>query len=493
MQPEPTLDPSNQLFQQLQQVAARKDLLQSVFDTLQIGISVFRAERDENGKIIDFSIVVSNKEVERQTGRSDLTGIWYAREYPGIIEVGIFDMMLRVLDTGKPEQLEYFYKEPGFDRWFSASFVKLGDDGLIATNADVERVKNHAILRQTEETALLGSWEYHLATGKFTWTRGMYSMFNIRDGEKITPEVYTSYATEKSLPAAKKIVKCITTCEGDVEKTIELSIKNSTKHIKVKGTVVKDADGVPVAMTGTDIDVTRQVKLEQEKAKLQSQYKEILSSHNANILKITLKTQEEERKRISDSLHNGLGQLLYGVKLSLEQLTTRTDDQEHIKNIKRNTSILLSSAIKETRKISHELSPSILQNFGLKVAVQDICQQFDSALKIKCDFQDSPIRLSKELELFIYRTIQELMTNVIKHAEASEALLEVFFSKDQVNINIHDNGKGIKGDRPGDGIGLTTIRNHLDLLKGSFKISAPNGRGTLINISIPHSAKRSVY
>lgn len=490
MQPEPTLDPSNQLYQQLQHLRERKDLLQSVFDTLQVGISVFHPERDENGRIIDFRIIISNKEVERQTGRSDLPGLWYAREYPGIVDVGIWDMMLRVLDTGRPEQLEYFYKEGGFNRWFSAMFVKC-DEGLIATNIDVERVKNHTILKQTEEIAMVGNWAYDLETAQFTWTHGMYSIFNLKDGEKVAPDVYLKYATEKSLPIARKIVRCITTGEGNFEKTIEIKVKSSVKHIKIKGTVVKSEDGRPIAVNGIDIDVSRQVKLEQEKLKLQAQYKEILARHNENILKITLETQEEERKRMSDSLHNGLGQLLYAVKLSLEQLTLQTDDRDHINNIKRNTSMLLTSAIKETRRISHELSPSILQNFGLKVAVQDICQQFDPALHIKCDIQDTPIRLSKELELFIYRTIQELMTNIIKHAEATEATLELFFSKDQVNINIQDNGKGIKNDQAGDGIGLKTIRNHLDLLKGSFKISSPGGVGTLINICIPHTSKKA--
>jgi signal transduction histidine kinase len=490
MQPEPTLDPSNQLLQQLQDLRERKDLLERIFDTLQIGISVFHPERDEYGRIIDFRIVISNKEVERQTGRTDLAGLWYAREYPGIVDVGIFDIMLRVLDTGIPEQLEYFYKEPGFNRWFSAMFVKI-DDGLIATNIDVERVKNHTMLRQTEELAMVGNWAYDLGTAQFTWTHGMYSIFNLRDGEKVTPEIYLRYATEKSLPAARKIVRCITTGEGSFEKTIEINVKSSVKHIKIKGTVVKNEDGRPMAVTGIDIDVSRQVKLEQEKLKLQAQYKEILARHNKNILKITLETQEAERKRMSDSLHNGLGQLLYAVKLSLEQLTLKSDDLQHINNIKRNTSMLLTAAIKETRRISHELSPSILQNFGLKVAIQDICQQFDPALNIKCDVQDTPIRLSKELELFLYRTIQELMTNIIKHAEATEACLEVFFSKDQVNVNIRDNGKGIKNDAAGDGIGLKTIRNHLDLLKGSFKISSPGGIGTLINICIPHASNKA--
>jgi signal transduction histidine kinase len=200
-------------------------------------------------------------------------------------------------------------------------------------------------------------------------------------------------------------------------------------------------------------------------------------------------TQEEERKRISESLHNGLGQILYGVKLSLEQLTKKNEDPDAAKVIRQNTNALLTEAIRETRRISHELSPSILESFGLQVAVKDVCQQFNQALNIRCDFQESNIKISKELELVIYRTIQELTTNIIKHAKATEASLEVFFSKDQVNINIQDNGQGFKPGKE-DGIGLKTIQSQLNLLKGTFRMSSPNGVGTLIKISVPNNAKK---
>jgi signal transduction histidine kinase len=488
MQSEFTLDPSNQLYNEYQLLKDSKDLLEKVFNSLQIGVSVFDAIRDEDGNIHDFKLRITNKEVERQTHRTDLIGINYLEEFPAIKDVGIFDLMLKVMDTGEPGQLEYFYGQPGYDKWFSCMFAKM-DDGLIATNVEMEKLKTYNVLRETEDFALVGSWEYNLASKKFSWSHGMYSLFSLVEKEEVRPETYVQYATDKSKATAKKVAHLICTGEGNFEKTIEVAVAGGTKILKIKGTVIYNVNNQPVSVYGIDLDITQQVKLQQEKQRLQSQYKEILANHNESILKTTLKTQEEERKRISESLHNGLGQLLYGVKLSLEQLTKKIEDPELAKVHRKNTDALLMEAIRETRRISHELSPSILESFGLQVAVKDICQQFNQALNIRCDFQESNIKVSKELELVIYRTIQELTTNILKHANATEASVEVFFSKDQVNVNIQDNGQGIKPGKE-DGIGLKTIQSHLNLLKGTFSISTPKGGGTLIKISIPNTVKK---
>lgn len=488
MHSEFTLDPSNKLFTEYQLLKERKNLLEQVFDSLQIGVSVFDAVRDEEGNIIDFRLKLTNKETERQTGRSNLVGIDYAKEFPGIKQAGIFDLMLKVMQTGEPGRMEYFYQQPGFDTWFTCMFAKM-DDGLIATNVETDKLKNFTILRETEDFAQVGNWEYDLLNKKFCWSHGMYTLFDLKENVKVSPEIYLEYATDKSKLTAKKIGHLIATGEGDFEKTIEVQVAGLLKTLRVKGTVVRNSEKKPVCVYGIDLDVTQQLKLQQEKQRLQNLYKEILANHNESILKTILKTQEDERKRISESLHNGLGQNLYCVKLSLEQLSKKNDDPEAAKLIRKNTDALLTEAIRETRRISHELSPSILESFGLQVAVKDICHQFNQALNMRCDFQESNIKISKELELVIYRTIQELTTNIIKHAKATDASLEVFFSKDQVNINIQDNGQGIKPGKE-DGIGLKTIQSQINLLKGTFTMCSPGGVGTLIKITIPNTARK---
>ncbi len=161
-----------QVVERTQQLQESRDLLQSVLDTSLISMSVLYAVRDEAGQVLDFRLGLVNKELERETGRTDLVGKLYAQEYPGIRQVGIFDLMLQALATGEPQGMEYFYDHEGFSRWFTCQFVKMGD-GVAATNLDIterriaeqERLKNLRLLEQAEAVAGLGSWDYDLATG----------------------------------------------------------------------------------------------------------------------------------------------------------------------------------------------------------------------------------------------------------------------------------------------------------------------------------------
>src|SRR5690606_34499838 len=105
-----------------------RDLLQSILDNSFIGMSVLKAVRDASGNILDFEIRLTNQELNKETGRTDLLGKRYAQEFPGIRLSGVFDVMLRVMETGKCEGLEYFYPYDGFNKWFSCMFVKM-DDG----------------------------------------------------------------------------------------------------------------------------------------------------------------------------------------------------------------------------------------------------------------------------------------------------------------------------------------------------------------------------
>jgi PAS domain-containing protein len=163
-------------------------------------MSVLKAVRDAFGDITDFRILLANQELERETGRSDLVGKCYVAEYPGIMVSGLFDVMLRVMETGEPECIEYFYPYENFNKWFSSMFVKL-DDGLVSTNLDItERklveqkgLKNLTLLEQTEELAKSGSWEYDLSTKNFWWSDGMYRIFQIPKGSVVTPNIYLDF------------------------------------------------------------------------------------------------------------------------------------------------------------------------------------------------------------------------------------------------------------------------------------------------------------
>lgn len=147
---------------------------------------------------------------------------------------------------------------------------------------------------------------------------------------------------------------------------------------------------------------------------------------------------------------------------------------------------MLTDAINETRRISHELMPSTLEQFGLKSAILDICSQLSGSTKFKCSIIGMNYGMEKYLELAIYRTTQELMTNVVKHAKATRCLVIINIEQQSIRIQVNDDGQGIERNDTGkQGIGLASIRSKIKLLNGSVDINSVKGRGTNIEIVIP--------
>ncbi|RZM18174.1 MAG: hypothetical protein EOO88_41445, partial [Pedobacter sp.] len=214
------------------------------------------------------------------------------------------------------------------------------------------------------------------------------------------------------------------------------------------------------------MDVTESRKAEERMRRLESE-------SQLEVFKATLNTQDEERRRISESLHNGLGQLLYGIKLSMTNLRLKitTDQSEEFEQAIRYTEGLLTEAIRESRSISHELMPTALQEFGLPSAIDDVCKQLNGDIKFHCEYKGLDQRLENYLEIAIFRTVQELMLNVVKHSGATNAKVTISADPSLVLIRVTDNGTGMKNIlENSQGIGLTSIRSKISLLNGKVDI-----------------------
>jgi len=203
------------------------------------------------------------------------------------------------------------------------------------------------------------------------------------------------------------------------------------------------------------------------------------------LLEVTINTQENERSRIAEDLHNSLGQLLYGVKLSLDRIEFENQDK-NASAIKTSKDIL-SECIRESRRISYDLMPKVLEDFGLIEAIQDISRQLSGKITFGYHFTGLRSRLPKYLEIAIYRIVQELTINIVKHANATKAGITLGIKKNDIKIRVEDNGTGfnvLEGREPG--IGMRAIKNKLNLLKGNLDVSSMPGQGTIVNIQIPH-------
>lgn len=238
-------------------------------------------------------------------------------------------------------------------------------------------------------------------------------------------------------------------------------------------------------MLGVDLDLSEVRHLEADNLRLRLE-------QQRGLFEAIQQTQETERKRLAKALHNGPGQLLFATKLRLDQLHAPATTEPALAAARREADHLLAQAIRQTRVLSHELVPMMLEAFGLRAALQDICQKLGSpALRFHCavHLDEKVAPLPPALQLALYRMAQEMGQNVVKHAQdTSEASLELETMPGFVMLRVHDNGPGFKAEDDGSpGLGLRSIRDRVALLGGTMELGTLMPSGAYVRLRIPLS------
>ncbi|SNC59816.1 PAS domain S-box-containing protein [Hymenobacter gelipurpurascens] len=195
------------------------------------------------------------------------------------------------------------------------------------------------------------------------------------------------------------------------------------------------------------------------------------------VLDAILTAQEDERRRIAEALHNGVGQLLYAIKLHLENTAELPRTNAGL--------ALLDEAIRATRGISFELTPGVLEDFGLETALKELVKRIPKPpIRLHCDI---PRNLPRTIQVALYRIVQELLNNIMKHAKAGEVFVYLEQVDQQLHLSVEDDGIGFEYQQttPSKGIGLSSIRNRVELLNGHFTIQSRPGHGTIVTIQVP--------
>lgn len=195
-------------------------------------------------------------------------------------------------------------------------------------------------------------------------------------------------------------------------------------------------------------------------------------------LKALMEGEERERNRIAVELHDGIGGLLSAAKMSLSSVPIPSFYQD-----KQDQGLhLLDEASKELRRSAHNLSPEILRSKGLVEAVSIFCQKTALARQIRIDFESfgSLPSLKEGVTLSLYRMIQELLQNVVKHAQATEAMVQISLEEDLLNIIVEDNGIGMQEPVKDAGIGLHHLQSRVKALNGSVDIDTRIHEGTTV-------------
>lgn len=207
---------------------------------------------------------------------------------------------------------------------------------------------------------------------------------------------------------------------------------------------------------------------------------------NRRILTAVLRTEEKARSHFSKELHDGLGPLLSSAKMSLTALSLdeRTPDQREIID---NTTYVIDEAIRSLREISNNLSPHVLNDFGLARGVQNFIEKSAAIHDIKIRFTTNlrSERYDKEVEVILYRVICELINNSLKHSGCKAVHLSLSQNSSELALDYTDDGRGFNPQAMMDcGMGLSNIASRVNSLGGTFQIVSSKGKGMRAAIRI---------
>ncbi|MFZ1528079.1 MAG: sensor histidine kinase [Ferruginibacter sp.] len=196
-----------------------------------------------------------------------------------------------------------------------------------------------------------------------------------------------------------------------------------------------------------------------------------------------LKGEEQERARLAKDLHDGLGGLLSGIKYSLNSIKAGLPPGAN-QSFERSID-MLDSSIKEIRRVSHNMMPEALLKFGLDTALKDYCHDINQTGAIRVSYQSiglEDLHMEHTTSITVYRIVQELLGNILKHAAAKNALVQISRSGDQLSVTVEDDGKGFDAAilSHTSGIGWANVQSRVEFLKGKTDIKSEPGKGTSI-------------
>jgi PAS domain S-box-containing protein len=256
-----------------------------------------------------------------------------------------------------------------------------------------------------------------------------------------------------------------TTCKRKYGKRFPVEVQE--KSIEYKGRMVK-------ALVIRDI--TKRSEVEQ-----------MLENERLKSFSWVIDGQEIERQRLSRELHDGLGQSLIAIKLRLEGAIDSADDKTRrtINEIRS----LFDNAIDEVRRISNDLMPTGLQEFGIEVALRKLCSKLNESTGVEVVFfaDNIPSKIDMKTTLYLYRISQEAINNSLKHAQASQISVSLYADENFIDLIVADDGKGFKFDMTHKyvGNGLYNMSERVSMLGGTYEVKSDIGKGTMIITKIP--------
>lgn len=219
----------------------------------------------------------------------------------------------------------------------------------------------------------------------------------------------------------------------------------------------------------------------------QQQIADLQQKQELNTLNGMLEGEEKERRRIAQELHDGIGNALSSIQIQLNTIEAKlpeiNDNSQYQKASK-----LIDDTCVEVRNLSHNMMPASLTKLGWQKAIEELIDRLQDNDKLQFHLEDligRNIRLNEKIEITIYRIVQELLQNILKHANATEVIVQISKPETEIQLLVEDDGSGFNKYSAQKGLGLTGIETRLKSIDGSMNIDSSPNNGTSIEISIP--------
>jgi signal transduction histidine kinase len=253
---------------------------------------------------------------------------------------------------------------------------------------------------------------------------------------------------------------------------------------------IRDGDGKIIGAVNFFYDVSerkaREIDIKTQAQQLELAVQQRTASLSALSCRL-MRVQDEEWRRMSRELHDGLGQHLALAKINVDILAKKISSNETtLLNLAKEAQTRLETAIKETRTLSHLFHPPLLDELGFAAAVRAYAEGFStrSGIKVKVEISAELERLTEHIGTALFRIVQESLTNIHRHSGASKATISVEMNDNILRLSVSDNGRGFDAEKSeAFGVGLTGIQERLRELQGSLKIQS--GRGSRIIAEVP--------
>ena len=321
-----------------------------------------------------------------------------------------------------------------------------------------------------------------------------YSLENLVELEEEQGNLAAAYRYLKELVVLKDSIQVKTNAQQVNELEARFQSEKKDIQIRLQQAAIQRKNLFNYGMAGGAavllIILLLLYRTHRQKQKLQQQrISELEKEKQLTATEAVLKGEEKERTRLAKDLHDGLGGMLSGIKYSLNTMKGNLIMTPENQRAFERSMDMLDSSIREMRRVAHNMMPEALVKFGLDSALRDFCNDINQSGALAVSYQSIGMQdavISQTTAITVYRIVQELLNNTIKHAGARSAIVQVSRNEQQLTVTVEDDGKGFDTAilRRAGGIGWSNIYNRVEFLKGKLDIDSAEGKGTSVQIEL---------